>query len=227
MIQKAEIIKNYSGSCPIFPLPDFVMFPSSGNEFKIFEPRYIEMINDVIDKERFITMSLLKPGWKENYEGSPQIYDIGTLSYIAKCKKHENSEYNIILMGIDKVQINETIQTHNYRIGATNTLNEITSTGGEQEKCKNLMDHFFELLTNIDNTLPFNLFTDIHISLEILVNLICMAMPIPAEEKQKLLELQEIGLRYEVLLQFIDGEIDLNKDITDFIPILPFDNSLN
>ena len=89
------------------------------------------------------------------------------------------------------------------------------------------MDHFFELLTNIDDTLPFDLFTDIQISLEILVNLICMAMPIPAKEKQKLLELPEIGLRYEVLLQFIDGEIDINKDITDFIPILPFDKSLN
>ena len=54
-----------------------------------------------------------------------------------------------------------------------------------------------------------------------------MAMPIRAEEKQKLLELPEIGLRYEILLQFIDGEIDINKDITDFIPILPFDKSLN
>ena len=89
------------------------------------------------------------------------------------------------------------------------------------------MDHFFELLTNIDKTLSFDLFSDIHISLEILVNLICMAMPIIAEEKQKLLELPEIELRYEVLLQFIDGENDMNKDITDFIPILPFDNSLN
>ena len=54
-----------------------------------------------------------------------------------------------------------------------------------------------------------------------------MAMPIPTEEKQKLLELPEIGLRYEVLLQFIDGENDLNKDIMDFIPIIPFDDSLN
>jgi len=203
------------------------MFPSSGNEFKIFEPRYIEMINHVIDKERFITMALLKPGWKENYESSPKIYDIGTLSYIAKYKKKKNGEFNIILIGIDKVQINETIQTHNYRIGATTSLNEIISTGGEQEKCENLMDQFFELFSNIDDSLPFDLFTDIQISLEILVNLICMVMPIPAEEKQKLLELPEISLRYEVLLQFIDGEIDLNKDMTDFIPILPFDKSLN
>ena len=47
------------------------------------------------------------------------------------------------------------------------------------------------------------------------------------EEKQKLLELPEINLRYKVLLQFIDGEIYLNKDSIDLIPILPFYNSLN
>lgn len=227
MILKDELLINYSGSCPIFPLPNFVMFPNSGNEFTIFEPRYIDMIDDVIKNDRFIIMSLLKSGWKNNYEGSPPIYDIGTLCYLAKYKKQKNSEYKIVLMGIEKVQINETVQSHKYRIGATTTLNEINSTSNEKEKCKNVMNHFFELLSNIDDTLPFDLFKDVQISLEMLVNLICMAMPIPVDEKQKLLELPDIGLRYEVLIQFIDGEIDLNKDITDFIPILPFDTSLN
>ena len=62
MNQKNNILKTYSGSCPIFPLPNFVMFPAVGNEFIIFEPRYIEMINYIKDKERFITMALLKAG---------------------------------------------------------------------------------------------------------------------------------------------------------------------
>ena len=227
MIQKSKIIKNYSGSCPIFPLPDFVMFPASGNKFKIFEPRYIEMINDVINNERFITISLLKPGWEKNYEGSPQINEIGTLSYITKCNKQNNGEYIIILMGIEKVQINETVQTHNYRIGATTSLNEITATSSEKDKCEKLMKNFFELLTNVDKKLPINLFSDVQVSLEILVNLICMAMPISSKEKQKLLELPDIGLRYEVLLQFIDGENYIKKDMTDIMPILPFDDSIN
>ncbi|MBC8196304.1 MAG: LON peptidase substrate-binding domain-containing protein [Candidatus Marinimicrobia bacterium] len=227
MILKDELLINYSGSCPIFPLPNFVMFPNSGNEFTIFEPRYIDMIEDVIKNERFIIMSLLKSGWKNNYEGSPPIYDIGTICYLAKYKKQKNSEFKIVLMGIEKVQINETVQTHKYRIGATTPLNEIITTSLEREKCENLMDNFVELLTDIDDSLPIDLFSDIQISLEMLVNLICMAMPIPAEEKQKLLELPEINLRYEVLLQFIDGEVDLNKDIIDLVPILPFDKSLN
>jgi Lon protease-like protein len=227
MIHKEEILKNYSGSSPIFPLPNFVMFPSAGNEFNIFEPRYIEMINNVIENERFITMSLLKPNREKNQIGPPKIFDIGTLCYLADFKRQKSGEITIILMGLDKVQINETVQSHKYRIGATTTVNEINSTSNEKEKCKNVMNHFFELLSNIDDTLPFDLFKDVQISLEMLVNLICMAMPIPVDEKQKLLELPDIGLRYEVLIQFIDGEIDLNKDITDFIPILPFDTSLN
>jgi uncharacterized protein len=87
MILKKELLKNYSGSCPIFPLPNFVMFPNSGNEFTIFEPRYVDIVNDVINNVRFIIMSLLKPGWENNYDGLPPIYDIGTLCYLEKYKK--------------------------------------------------------------------------------------------------------------------------------------------
>jgi len=227
MINKENLLKNYSGSSPIFPLPNFVMYPAVGNEFIIFEPRYIEMINYIKDKERFITIALLKAGWEDEYENAPKIYNIGTLGYVSEIEEVENKKFKIILMGIDKVQINETVQTHSFRIGATTSLNEITSTSIEKEKCENLKNHFYELLKNVDDSLPFDLFSNIETSLEMLVNLICMAMPIPAEEKQKLLELPEIGLRYEVLLQFIDGENDLNKDIMDFIPIIPFDDSLN
>ena len=38
MIKKEQILKNYSGSSPIFPLPNFVMFPSTGNEFTLEYP---------------------------------------------------------------------------------------------------------------------------------------------------------------------------------------------
>ena len=41
------------------------------------------------------------------------------------------------------------------------------------------------------------------------------------------LELPEIGLRYEVLLHFIDNEISINKSILDYTPIIPFDDSIN
>ena len=68
MIQKNKLLKKYSGSSPIFPLPNIVMFPTVGNEFLIFEPRNKEMVENVIENEKFITMTLLKPNWQDNYD---------------------------------------------------------------------------------------------------------------------------------------------------------------
>ena len=93
MIHRDKILKGYSGSSPIFPLPNFVMFPNIGNEFLIFEPRYIEMVQNVIENERFITITLLKPNWNNDYENSPKIYQIGTLCYLKKFENRKDGKY--------------------------------------------------------------------------------------------------------------------------------------
>ena len=227
MIQKNKLLKKYSGSSPIFPLPNIVMFPTVGNEFYIFEPRYKEMVENVMESEKFITMTLLKPNWEDNYDNSPEIYSIGTLCYLTNFENQKDGNFKIVLFGIDKVKINETEQTKNYRIAATTSTNEIIATVDEKEKCKTLMNRFTNLLDHLDETISLNLFSDMEISLEMLVNLISMAMNIPIEEKQKLLELPEIGLRYEILLHFIDNEISINKEVLDYIPIFPIDGSIN
>jgi len=227
MIQRDKFLKDYSGSSPIFPLPDFVMFPASGNEFTIFEPQYIEMIDYLLERERFLTISLLKPGWKDNYGGLPKIYNIGTLGYVTKIEKQKDGKYYIVVIGLDKVQINETEKTHSFRIGATTSLNEITTTPNEDDLCEILLRRFSELVKNVVDKSMINALSEPDTSLQMLVNLISMALPIPPEEKQKLLELPEISLRYEVLLQFIDAKIDIINDGLDFLPILPFDNSVN
>ena len=48
MIFSDQILEKFSGSSPLFPLPDFVLFPLTGYTFRIFEERYIEMVEDVL-----------------------------------------------------------------------------------------------------------------------------------------------------------------------------------
>ena len=68
MIKVDKILKIFSGNSPLFPLPNFVLFPLAGHRFKIFESRYVQMIEKIINKERLVTISLLKSGYEENYE---------------------------------------------------------------------------------------------------------------------------------------------------------------
>jgi len=56
---------------PLFPLPNVVLFPNVCLPLHIFEPRYREMVADVLDADRIIGMVLLRPGWEGEYEGRP------------------------------------------------------------------------------------------------------------------------------------------------------------
>ena len=48
--------KNLPQQIPIFPLSNFIIFPRTAVPLNIFEPRYIDMVNDSMKKEKFIGM---------------------------------------------------------------------------------------------------------------------------------------------------------------------------
>ena len=56
-----KILEKFSGSSPLFPLPDFVLFPLTGYTFRIFEERYIKMVEDVLKNENLICVTQIDP----------------------------------------------------------------------------------------------------------------------------------------------------------------------
>ena len=84
MINNEEILKSFSGDAPIFALPNFVMFPKTAYSFKIFEPKYKEMISDVLETNKLFCINL-----KKN-DSESEIYNIGTLCYIIESEKQDN-----------------------------------------------------------------------------------------------------------------------------------------
>ena len=60
---------SFSGTIPIFPLPNVVLFPNMLLPLHIFEPRYREMVEDALNGEGLIGMALLKEGWQNDYYG--------------------------------------------------------------------------------------------------------------------------------------------------------------
>ena len=61
----------FSGRVRLFPLPNLVMFPNVMQPLRVFEPRYIEMVEDALAGDRLIAMGLLEPGWEHEYDGRP------------------------------------------------------------------------------------------------------------------------------------------------------------
>ena len=102
MVFSDEILEKFSGSTPLFPLPDFVLFPLTGYTFRIFEERYIKMVEDVLQNEKLICVTRIDPKGTFTSSDEPKIHSIGTLAYIFNSKKLDNGEFVIMTFALKR-----------------------------------------------------------------------------------------------------------------------------
>src|SRR5210317_178935 len=76
---------------PVFPLSNFIIFPKTTVPLNIFEPRYVEMINDSMKKNKFIGMIQPKSINNEN-SIVPSLNKIGCLGKITSFKETDDNK---------------------------------------------------------------------------------------------------------------------------------------
>ena len=91
------------GKIPIFPLSNFIIFPRTTVPLNIFEPRYIDMIDDAMKSNRIIGM--VQP--KEKEQSIPTLYEIGCAGRIKSFSETNDGRYLIVLVGISRFKIVE------------------------------------------------------------------------------------------------------------------------
>ncbi len=212
---------------PLFPLPNFVLFPLAGHRFKIFEPRYVEMIENTINKEKLVTITLLKSGYEDNYEASPSIYNIGTLGYIDQCKELENNQYEVIIFGLKKVRIKEFENDFLYREADLSIIEDSMIISNEDKLRRHLISKFTDLIGISRHNIDLEFINSNITSSEMLINVICSMVPMDIYQKQKLLELDDIDLRLELTIRFIESEIQSQNGTDDIIPGIYMDPFLD
>ena len=89
---------------PVFPLSNFIIFPKTTVPLNIFEPRYIEMINDSMKTNKLIGM--IQPKSMNNEKSPiPSLHKIGCLGKITSFKETDDGRYFIDLKGIIRFKI--------------------------------------------------------------------------------------------------------------------------
>ena len=81
-------MKKFPKIIPIFPLSNFIIFPKTSVPLNIFEPRYIDMINDSMKSNKFIGM--IQPKNSNNNQSEPILHNIGCLGKITTFKETED-----------------------------------------------------------------------------------------------------------------------------------------
>lgn len=216
-----DLLASFSGTTPLLPLPDFVFFPQTVQPFHIFEPRYVQMVKDCAAGERLVTFALLKDGRDGDEDERPPFYPIATMGYIHQVQPAEGEKLNILVTGLVKVQIEEVESDKPYRRGAVIPLTEFSQVTDAESKRKSILRLFQSMLEKAEVHGNLEVLEEANIPLEMVAHVIISALPIPAEEKQKMLELQSLELRIEILLNFLETGLHSMEALGPLELILP------
>ena len=189
---------------PIFPLSNFIIFPNTTVPLNIFEPRYVEMINDSMKKYKLI--GLIQPK-NNNTNSIVDLHETGCLGKITSFKDISDGRYMIELNGLTRFKITKEIKNDKlYR------------------ECEISFEDYQDDLDLQKEELKFSdlelIFKDLKLlfekkgyiinwkslekqNLNETINALAMAAPFSLEEKQILLESQNLEIRKNKIAEIL------------------------
>jgi Lon protease-like protein len=118
---------------PLFPLPGFFLFPGSIVPLHIFEPRYCQLIDDLIDGCGRLVLGTVPDEYSDQLPGSPPVHTIAGLGEIARHEKlPDGRRYLIWLFGLARVRVHEVASDRLYRRVSYEPLQEIPIVDGHR-----------------------------------------------------------------------------------------------
>ena len=183
---------------PVFPLSNFIIFPKTTVPLNVFEPRYIDMINDSMIKHKLVGMIQPKFFKKKNIN-IPELHGIGCLGKITSFKETDDSRFLLDLKGIIRFEIIKEIQNNKkYRECEVSYENYVQDLSNEKENLKfSDLELIFKDLKSLFEKRGFiiNWKALEKQSLDETINALAMASPFSLEEKQVLLEARNLDIR--------------------------------
>ena len=199
-------MKNLPTKLPVFPLSNFIIFPKTTVPLNIFEPRYIDMINDSMQSNKLIGM--IQPKNSLDKKNRPQLYEIGCAGKITSFNETEDGRFLIELKGLTRFKNVKEIETEKkYRILEVSYENFYQDLINKKEEIKfSDLELIFKDLKSLFEKRGFliNCQALEKQSLDETINALAMASPFTLEEKQILLEAENLDLRKNKIAEILN-----------------------
>ena len=198
-------IEDLPSQIPVFPLSNFIIFPKATVPLNIFEPRYIDMINDSMKSNK--TIGMIQPKTTSIANNRTKLHEVGCLGKITSFKETDDGRYLIELKGIIRFKnIKELSTEKKYRVLNVNYENFIQDLKSEKEDLKfSDLELIFKDLKSLFERRGFiiNWKALEKQSLDETINALAMASPFSLEEKQVLLEAKNLDMRKNKIAEIL------------------------
>ncbi|WP_179378158.1 LON peptidase substrate-binding domain-containing protein [Jannaschia marina] len=190
---------------PVFPLPGALMLPRARLPLHIFEPRYLQMIDDTLKTEHRL-IGMVQPRAQKTGDGRA-LQSIGCAGRLTQLSETEDGRYMVTLSGISRYRITREITGFQPYLQA-----DVDWAGFDRDLGKPEVDKAFDRPAFLDLLHRYfeaqSLSTDWD-SLkdaeeELLINSLSMLCPFEPEEKQALLEAPSLATRRETVVTLME-----------------------
>src|SRR5256884_256558 len=195
---------------PILPLKDTVIYPFAVQPLGVGQERSIRLIDEVMRGNRLVVLVAQKSAEIEQ-AGQDDIFKIGTVSRIARMIRMPDGTIQIIVQGLERVEIGEFTQDKPYLVARITLKPDIQEEDDETEAIKRNVVGYFQRLVALVQNLPEGV-AAAALNLEEarqVVYVIATFVQMEIELRQKLLELDSVRDKLENLSNFLAHELEI------------------
>ena len=172
---------------PIFPLAGAIVLPGSELPLNIFEPRYLNMVNDALSTHRMIGMIQPNPDAGDETE----LYRTGCAGRITEYRETVDGRIEMVLSGVCRFDVDDVLPTtRGYRLSVPNWSRFNGDYAVEEDKLQGEHEHLVQTLKSYFKANGMD--TDWSALQQLptikLMNSLSMALPFSEQDKQSLLE---------------------------------------
>ena len=195
---------------PVLPLKDTVVFPDSVLPLAIGQERSIRLIDDVVSRDRLVALVASKnreveqPDWDE-------LYEVGTAAVVQKMIRVPDGSLRILVQGIRRIRLLDRLQDQPYLVGRFVEVPDVVTDSPETQALTQNVQSLFARLIGLVAYLPEELALAAA-NVEdpsALCHLVASTLRLKTEEKQRLLELDDVEQRLREMLVILNRELEV------------------
>ena len=216
MIQQAQPQKNFDPdnlpeTLSILPLFDATLFPKMVLPLVVMQGESVQLVDEAMAKDRIIGLVVAKKAIKQDSDPQEELEKIGTSALILKMAKTEDNRAQLLVQGVSRFKIKEYIKGKPYLQA------EISHIAEEEKKDKEaeaLMSNVLDIFTKIVQLSPglppelINMAKSIQ-EAGVLADMIASTINSTLEEKQKILEIQDVKKRLKEVTRLVNYQLDI------------------
>ena len=195
---------------PVLPLKDTVVFPDSVLPLAIGQERSVRLVEDVVSGNRLIALvpskdrELDQPGWDD-------LYEVGTAAVVQKMIRVPDGSLRILVQGIARIRLLDRLQDDPYLVGRFVELSDVYEESPETQALMQNVQTLFARLIGLVPYLPEELaLAAANVDDPSgLCHLVASTLRLKTEEKQQLLEQENVEKRLRAMLVILNRELEV------------------